>query len=102
MTVYLGNAFSLQMVNMEAYSLHVEEVAPADVPQEAVSCIGHSDTAHVVSHLLGREVPCQRISVSLHQGDVLYVAQLVGGRLPEGSVTLPEGFSLVFRKVTFE
>ena len=93
MTVYLGNAFSLQMVNMEAYSLHVEE---------AVSCIGHSDTAHVVSHLLGREVPCQRISVSLHQGDVLYVAQLVGGRLPEGSVTLPEGFSLVFRKVTFE
>jgi len=30
---------------------------------------------------------------------VLYVAQLQGGRLPEGSTTLPEGFSFKLLKI---
>ena len=96
---FLGNAFSLQMVAPSAVIV-IEECLPGDIPEEAVSCIGHPDTAAVVSDILGREVPCNRTSISLSDGDVLYVAQLTGGRLPEGATTLPEGFSLSFRRVT--
>lgn len=99
---YLGNAFSLQMLDTaRPHRLNVEpteisEVAKADF----VSVIGHADTANVVSGLLGREVECQRISVRLEQGDTLYVAQVTGGRLPEGCTELPPGMSLTFLKVT--
>lgn len=96
--VYLGNAFSLQMVAPSAI-IAVEECLPEDVPVGAVSCIGHPDTAAVVSGCLGREVACNRTSISLGDGDVLYVAQLTGGRLPEGATRLPEGFTLTFRRV---
>ena len=59
-----------------------------------------ADTAAVVSDIAGITVPCNRISVHLDPGDILYVAQVVGGRLPEGSTTLPEGFKLKFYKAT--
>lgn len=97
--VFLGNAFSLQMVAPTAICT-VEECLPEDIPEEAVSCIGHPDTAAVVSDVLGREVPCNRTNISLSDGDVLYVAQLTGGRLPEGTTRLPEGCTLTFRRVT--
>lgn len=97
---YLSNAFSLQMLNLDANTtVSVTPIAPHDVPADAVSCIGHPDTAHVVSNILGREVPMNRANVHLELGDVLYVAQITGGRLPEGATTLPEGFSLKFLKV---
>ena len=96
---FVSNAFSLQMVPANAICT-IEKCLPGDVPEEAVSCIGHPDTAAVVSDILGREVECNRTSISLGDGDVLYVAQLTGGRLPEGATRLPEGFSLVFRRVT--
>ena len=96
--VYIGNAFSLQMVS-EAAVVTVLPCKAKDVPKTAQSIIGHADTAVVVSDLLGREVPMNRQSVHLNAGDVLYVAQITGGRLPEGATTLPEGFSLEFRKV---
>lgn len=96
---FLGNAFSLQMVAPNAI-ITVEECFPGDVPEEVVSVIGHADTAAVVSNLLGREVAFNRANVHLEDGDVLYVAQLQGGRLPEGATTLPDGFTLSFRRVT--
>ena len=59
-----------------------------------ISVVGHSDTANV----LGAKF--NRVNLKLYKKDVLYVAQLMGGRLPEGSTTLPEGFSFKFLKVT--
>lgn len=100
--IYLGNAFSLQMLdgnvqqNITVCPVPIEEVKMTDFE----SVIGHADTAAVVSTLLGKEVPCNRASIHLEAGDILYVAQVVGGRLPEGSTTLPEGFSLAWLKVT--
>jgi hypothetical protein len=101
---YLGNAFSLQMLDTTARAhLVVEPVEISEVAKtDFISVIGHADTANVVSGLLGREVSCQRISVRLEQGDTLYVAQVTGGRLPEGTTTLPPGMSLVFLKVSLE
>ena len=97
--VYLGNAFSLQMVADNAIICKVE-VSPEQVPVNAESIIGHKDTAAVVSTILGREVPCNRASVMLSDEDVLYVAQVVGGRLPEGATTIPSGMEIKFYRIT--
>lgn len=102
--IYLGNAFALQMLDLSKVQ-HVtvtpvtaDEVSKADF----VSVIGHTDTAAVVSSLLGKEVPANRASISISKGDVLYVAQVVGGRLPEGATSLPEGVALTFVRVTID
>ena len=97
--VYIGNAFSLQMVADNAIIAKVE-VSPEEIPTEAVSIIGHKDTATVVSTILGREVPCNRESVMLSDEDVLYVAQVVGGRLPEEATTIPDGMEIKFYRIT--
>ena len=100
MKKYLGNAFSLQMLSTDVkHTIAITPVQASDIPVDCISCIGHPDTAQVVSGILGREVACNRVSVSLDKGDVLYVAQIVGGRLPAGTTTLPDGFSMTFLRV---
>lgn len=89
-TTYILNAFSLQMVDVPC-NVHFEEVD--ELPDGLTSAIGHADTAHV----LGYEP--NRVNVHLSKGDVAYIAQLQGGRLPEGSTTLPDGFTFKFIKV---
>ena len=86
------NAFSLQMLTEFPVNVSIEEVN--QFPEGLTSAVGHQDTANVLN------VPMNRINVSLSKGDVAYVAQLQGGRLPEGSTSLPEGFSFKFFKVT--
>lgn len=88
--MYILNAFSLQMVGMPSV---VKFTEVNELPQGLISAIGHADTAHV----LGFEP--NRVNVSLQKGDVAYVAQLTGGRLPEGSTTLPEGFHFKYIRV---
>lgn len=97
--VYIGNAFSLQMLAEEQ---SLVSVVPADwdeIPANVISCIGHADTAAVASSLAGREIPCNRISVTLRPGDEMFVIQVTGGRLPEGSTTLPEGVKMELKRV---
>ena len=92
---YIGNAFSLQMLDLtQVNNLKVEPVE--GFPEGATSVVGHQDTANVLG------VPYNRVSLHLNKEDVLYVAQLVGGRLPEGATTLPEGFSFKFVKVSLQ
>ena len=97
--VFIGNAFSLQMVADNAIICKVE-VSPEQVPVNAESIIGHKDTAAVVSTILGRDVLCNRASVMLDDEDTLYVAQVVGGRLPEGATTIPDGMEIKFYRIT--
>ena len=61
------------------------------------SCVGHTDTAAAISADVGFEVRAHRQSISLRPDDLLIVAELQGGRLPEGTTTLPEGFSFRYR-----
>lgn len=102
--IYLANSFSLQMLNMEKVNtvvttpLTLEEVKKL-LSNNFVSAVGHADTASVLSASLGINIPMNRINISLIPGDVLIVAQLIGGRLPEGSTTLPDGFEFKFLKV---
>ena len=92
--MYLLNAFSLQMISEFPTNVKFEEVDT--IPNGLVSAIGHQDTANVLG------VPMNRVNVSLLKGDVAYIAQLQGGRLPEGATTLPNGFTFKFIKVTIE
>lgn len=100
--VYLANAFSLQMMDVTTVSQAVTfkeislEEAKETLAGGFTSAIGHSDTAAVVSSLLGIDVPNNRINISIDKDTTLIVAQLMGGRLPEGTTTLPEGFKLKF------
>ena len=101
----LSNAFSLQMiesfpVSMDATELSLEQ-AREKVAKGFKSSVGHQDIANVLSDMLGTKVEMNRCSDKLQPGDELLVGQFMGGRLPEGCTTLPEGFSIKFVLVTF-
>jgi len=83
--MYLLNALSLQMIGESEGMIKFQEIpAPSrDELRKLDSAIGHQDTANVLG------VPMNRVNVLLRRGDKAIVAQLVGGRLPEGSTTLP-------------
>ena len=94
MTKYISNAFSLQMLGASnSGTISYEEVERPDNLSEYVSVVGHTDTAKVLG------VACNRVSLTLEKGDELLVAQLVGGRLPEGATELPEGFSFKYYRL---
>lgn len=101
---YLSNAFSLNMLSSsEDFTLiRARKVEPSEVPETAMSVIGHTDTARVLSAILAREVPASRKDVVLNSGDILYVAQYKGPRLPEGATQLPEGSTLEFLEITLK
>lgn len=96
---YISNAFSLQMLAEVPSKILVLEASEEQVKtfkSLAISSIGHADTAKVLG------VECNRSSITLHRGDELLVAQLQGGRLPEGCTTLPEGYSFKYLLVVIE
>jgi hypothetical protein len=82
----LLNAFSVQMLReFPARVIFTEISRPKDL-RALESAIGHPDTARVLG------VKMNRVNVSLARGARAIIAQLQGGRLPEGAVELPEGF----------
>ena len=100
--IFISNAFSLQMVDIKAHNmietfkLSIDDVKGLCRNHEVISCIGHADLANVVSSILETEIKPNRISINLNVSDMLVVAQLTGGRLPEGTTKLPEGFNIEF------
>lgn len=100
----LFNAFSIQMIdiedvaNVEFKAINKEEAACL-LSNSVESYIGHADTAAVVSDLLGIEVECQRRFGHIDKGEAAVVAQVVGGRLPEGYTKLPENMAIKFFRV---
>lgn len=104
--IFVANSFSLGMLPANGEytvtvspALHPGRVAEALNRAEWVSVVGHADTATIMSAQLGRDVAHNRANAHLQPGDVVFVAQLQGGRLPEGTTELPEGVSLVWRRV---
>jgi len=97
---YLGNAFSLGMldvltgetpVNVECASLSLDEARAYVERNSPTSTVGHLDTAELYSAMLGSTVEMRRVSTSLIDGDEILVGQYNGPRLPEGAKSLPEG-----------
>ena len=102
MKTIIANAFSLQMVNQDMISNI--DIVPIDgntvsrclMHNDFISCVGHTDTANVLSDLLGVNITPNRVSVKLDVDTLLIVAQVVGGRLPEGATTLPDSVTIKF------
>lgn len=104
--LYISNAFSLQMLGEEVVgNIRYQQINIEDVKHfldefddeegvEPISAVGHQDTAQVFSNLLERNIPTSRINITLEKGDTLFVGQLMGGRLPEGTKTLPENMKI--------
>ena len=97
--VYIGNAFSTRMMSGDG-DVHIRTISEKEfkeVKYVAHSIVGHPDTANVLGVEMNRE------SVTLKEGDVLYVAELKGGhRLPEGATRLPTGFEFKYKKIWVE
>ncbi len=94
--MFILNAFSLNMIVGNA-DIVVREISPtvaAGLAAYCVSAVGHADTAAVFSSVLEVEIPCNRATVALKEGDVALVGQYSGPRLPEGASTLPEGAAI--------
>ena len=97
----LTNAFSLQMLTNTSATITVEEVQPTkELLQECDNSLGHKDICDLLNGMFGTSLVPNRKSDRLSDGDSVLVAQYTGGRLPEGAISLPEGASLKFLKVT--
>ena len=95
--IYISNAFSLNMFESPEGTYRVARVEEGEVPKgTAISAVGHADLARSIG------VEFARRSLALRKGDVLYVAQYKGPRLPEGATTLPEGSQVEWFKVVAE
>jgi hypothetical protein len=94
----LLNAFSINMFNPTSCFPIFREVDIDEVKSisSLVSAIGHADTARILSNILERDIPVNRISVTLAEWDTAIVAQYTGPRLPEGATQLPEGAEIRF------
>lgn len=101
--IYLSNSFSLNMIQTDGMvNISVQPIEKNQIQLENIeSAIGHPDTARVVSNELGVEIKSNRVTLKLDEGDVLYVAQYIGQRLPEGATKLPEGAKIKYLKVTY-
>lgn len=109
LTVYVGNAFSLSMLDRKVQSGSIGYTRgsprvprPCDDPvkylEEAekmgvsvVSVVGHPATAVLFSEILNRDLYANRIGIKLDDNSRLLVGQFVGERLPEGATKLPKG-----------
>lgn len=92
----LANAFSLNMLRNKEVNIkttYVDDEEWDDAIHSSKSFIGHKDLAEILN------VPYNRENLTLVDGDVLYVAQVVGGRLPEGTTELPDGVKIERIKV---
>lgn len=103
---YIGNAFSLNMIDA-GHSVFTRPIGVDTVRNilnrtTTESIVGHQDMANIVSNMLGIYVAYNRASVKLNPGDQLIVAQYTGPRLPEGTTELPKDSSINFMMVTVD
>lgn len=90
---YVTNAFSLQMLREPDCLVNITEIdydAFKALSYDAYSAIGHHDIAGVLGLEYNRE------SIKINEDDVVLVAQLFGGRLPENCTELPDDVELKF------
>lgn len=84
---YVANAFSLQMLREPDCLININRLSEEDFKKlsfDAYSIIGHKDIADVLGLEYNRE------SVKVNPDDIVLVAQLSGGRLPEGATKIPK------------
>lgn len=110
---YVGNAFSLNMLNESVFyhgdcNIVVAQMDHEDASEfvanpDVESVVGHADVAAIMSaDLFGAPIRVNRTTASLNKGDKLLVGQYSGPRLPEGATKLPEDAVIRWMLVTIE
>lgn len=102
--LYVGNAFSLQMLDVkDKCAVGIDKLTKQNAKKilklyekELKSVIGHQDLANILKEELEMDFEVNRESIKLTLKDMLLVAQVVGGRLPEGTTKLPEGVKIEY------
>ncbi len=117
--LYICNSFSLGMLpdwrlspDADASSIRVEPVTEAQarayIAQSEYdghvifSAVGHADTARIFAGALGRDLPANRVSITLTVSDRYLIGQYTGPRLPEGATELPAGARIAWLIVSVE
>lgn len=104
MNVYIGNVFSLQMLDqnetlaVEVYPLSTWYVQSL-LKGKFTSIVGHAPTATIMSNMFNTDITYNKTQIQLSEGDFLVVAQISGGRIPDGAHELPEGLEMKFSGV---
>ena len=91
--IFLTNSFSFQMITHFPCDTHTVEITKEKFDyykQHAISYIGNENLANLLN------VDYNRESLKLREGDVLLVAQLMGGKLPKGATELPHNVSIKY------
>jgi hypothetical protein len=87
--IYLGNAFSLQMIPQPEATVKIRKITVEEAKRILqngfINAIGHDTTAVILSKMLGMQIGMNRISIVLNPGDKIIVFQLMTGRLPTAS-----------------
>lgn len=78
--------------NIQPCDIAIREVFNPDI-SELKSCIGHKDIANILG------VEYNRQNVFLKKGDFAIIAQVVGGRLPEGCTHLPKDVTIRYYQI---
>ena len=89
------NAFSINMLNdgsdLRFSRITAQSAAELLTLEPWRSCVGHADTASVMSSVLGTEIPANRVTVNFDGTEKMLVGQYKGPRLHEGATELPQG-----------
>ena len=105
MAKIVNNAFSTKMIKNGNLWVNFKEISEEEFmreahTEEAISVIGHPDTAMLF------DLEPNRQTIVLEKGDELFVCELnntTGTRLPEGitrMAEIPDGFTFRFLKIT--
>jgi hypothetical protein len=95
----------MQMIKKFPLNINVKEITKEqlidDLKYGFYSAIGHEPTASLLTNKLGLFVQFNRIRVTVQAGDIIYICQYMGGRLPEGATELPPDGEIKYLKVEF-
>lgn len=93
MTIYVGNTFTVNFLAQLSCTVEFKEISWAEFDEiisgDFVNYFGHEDVAKMVG------LTQNRISIAAEPGDIVVFSQYRGPRLPEGTIELPEGATLI-------
>lgn len=102
----VANAFSIGMLNAlpNPVNIRFTKISLGLAKQLAQDCeilsiVGHKDTSAVFSHILGKEIPHNRVNYTWDGSSILLIGQFKG-RLPEGATTLPKDAAIEWYNIT--